>query len=99
MKRTFLLMTVRLSILTLAAGQAQAAQCAPRDTVVALLADRFGEDRHAIALAGETALVEIFTSDRGSWTITVTRAGGPTCILAAGEGFQVLPQSAPGNPA
>jgi hypothetical protein len=93
-----------LLILALAAGQARAAAppCADHAEMTAMLASRFGETRQSIGLASDDSLVEVFAAlDTGTWSITVTMAGGPTCLVAAGEGFQLLsdPPPATGAPA
>jgi len=78
------------------AASAQGSNCGPRDAVVSHLADRFGESRQSIGLAANNAVVEVFANlDTGTWTVTVTIAGGATCLLASGEAFQVLGESQP----
>lgn len=72
-------------------------QCDSRDTVTALLADRYGETRRAIGIAGASAnasaVMELFASDTtGTWTITLTMADGQMCMMASGQGFQALTQ-------
>lgn len=63
--------------------------CGPRDDVLAQLSDNFGENRQAIGLAGNNALMEFFASpDSGSWTILMTRPDGTTCAIAAGTFFE-----------
>ena len=82
------------AILGLAAGPAIAApsRCASHTAVVARLADVYGERRQAIGLAGDNTVIEVYASDEsGSWSITVTRPGGPTCLVAAGQNFQLEP--------
>lgn len=75
---------------------AQGASCAPRDVVVARLADTFGESRQSMGLAANNALVEVFASaETGSWTITVTSASGLTCLIAAGQAFEPLVEALP----
>jgi hypothetical protein len=38
----------------------------------------------------------VFASEEtGTWTIAVTRPGGPTCIVAAGEHFEALAEALP----
>ncbi len=65
--------------------------CAERLTIVDRLADQYGETRQAIGLASASQIVEIFASDEtGSWTITVTRPDGMTCLIAAGQHFEEL---------
>ncbi len=73
-----------------------APQCDARDRVTALLADRYGETRRALGLAGEAAVMELFASDTtGSWTITLTLPDGQMCLMAAGSDFQALQAELP----
>ena len=102
MSRLVFLASTGFIILILAAQSARAAQCADHTAVVAHLAERYGETRPAIGLAHNNAVVEVFASlETGSWTITVTRPGGPTCLAAAGQAYQATNDSlpAPGDPA
>ncbi|MCU0911121.1 MAG: hypothetical protein MUE98_07185 [Rhodobacteraceae bacterium] len=76
-------------------AQAQAA-CADRETVVSRLASGFGETRQAIGLAANNAVLEVFAStETGTWTITVTQPGGPTCMVASGHSFEALSEALP----
>lgn len=98
----FTLLSMGFSILLLAAHQAQAAQCADHATIVASLAEHYGETRQSIGLATDNSVVEVFASlDTGTWTITVTRPGGRTCLAAAGQAYLSThePLPAPGEPA
>ena len=53
------------------------------------LSTKYGEPRQSVGLGADNALVEIFASNAtGSWTITVTKAGGPTCLVASGRAFE-----------
>lgn len=76
---------------TLMAGPALAQPaCAPHAVVIEQLADGWGEGRVSIGLS-RGALVEMFANrETGTWTITVTGAGGLTCIVAAGEAFETV---------
>ena len=100
MVRTLALALAATGILS-ATAEAQGAVCGPRDRVVAHLAENYGESRQSAGLAGTTALVEVFANlDTGSWTITVTRPDGSMCLMASGEGFQILAETLPaGAPA
>ena len=70
--------------------------CADRETVVARLASGFGETRQAIGLAANNAVLEVFAStETGTWTITVTQPGGPTCMVASGHSFETLSEALP----
>jgi hypothetical protein len=66
-----------------------APQCDSREAVTALLADRYGETRHALGLAGEAAVMELFASKAtGTWSITMTLPDGRMCLMASGMGFE-----------
>lgn len=91
----------RMAPLALVAGlagpQAVSAQqgCAPRDAVVSRLADRFGEVPQSIGLTTNNHMIEVFAApETGSWTITVTTAGGLTCLLASGQAWEAVPPAA-----
>ncbi|GIT91294.1 hypothetical protein JANAI62_17500 [Jannaschia pagri] len=75
-------------VLTLPA-QAQAANCGPRGIVVERLSSDFGETRRGIGLAPQNRVVEVFASDdNGTWTVTVTRPDGVTCLVASGQSWE-----------
>ena len=100
MKRNLFLMSFGIGAMLLAANHAnaQARNCADHDTIVARLAERYGESRQSIGLGNDNSVLEVFASmETGSWTITVTRPGGPTCLVAAGQAFahlnEVLPNT------
>ena len=92
MKRILFLMFFGIGAMMLAAQQAHAqGNCADHAKVVERLGEPYGEGRQSMGLASDNAVVEVFASmDTGSWTITVTRPGGPTCLVAAGQAYQYL---------
>lgn len=68
--------------------------CAPHAAVVEKLARDYGESRQSIGLGRDNAMMEVFASrDTGSWTITVTRADGITCLIASGQAFEVYSEA------
>ncbi|EAQ04385.1 hypothetical protein OB2597_09584 [Pseudooceanicola batsensis HTCC2597] len=70
--------------------------CAPRDLVVERLASTYGETRRSIGLGAGNRMVEVFvSSETGSWTITATRPGGITCLVASGEAFETYAEALP----
>lgn len=74
-----------------AVAQTMSRNCAPHAAVVERLATGYGETRQSIALGANNTVVETFASlDTGTWTIVVTTPGGPTCLVAAGQGFQIV---------
>ncbi|MEM7745663.1 MAG: hypothetical protein AAF409_18340 [Pseudomonadota bacterium] len=77
---------------TLAAPTTADAQtvCGQRDKIIKQLESKYGETRRSVGLQQGRGLVEVFASEEtGSWTIVVTDPRGMTCLMAAGEAFQV----------
>lgn len=64
------------------------AMCGARDQIIAELSDVFSEEPLAVGQVDERAVVEIFASEQGSWTIIATGTDGTSCIVSAGEGFE-----------
>lgn len=98
MKRNLFLMSFGIGAMMLAANHAnaQSRQCAAHDAVVERLAVRYGESRQSIGLGSDNSVVEVYASaETGSWTIVVTRPGGPTCLVAAGQSFQQVSEALP----
>lgn len=91
-KRYFSLLAGGIALLGLSAQDAMAntTRCAAHTDLVARLAEVYGERRQAMGLARDNTVVEVYASDEsGSWSITVTKPGGPTCLVAAGENFRL----------
>ena len=79
-----------------------ATNCAERSIVVNELAEKYRETRHAVGLAGDSMIMELFAStDTGTWTITITTPDGTTCLVASGGAFQPVFENAgpAGDPA
>jgi hypothetical protein len=73
-----------------------APQCDSRESVTALLSDRYGETRQALGLAGEAAVMELFASEAtGTWSITMTLPDGRMCLMASGAGFEAVTEKLP----
>ena len=71
---------------------AEGAACGPRAQIVEQLEDRYGEHRRSAGLTTDGLLMELFAAEgTGSWTITLTRPGGPTCLVSAGQAFHAFP--------
>ena len=65
--------------------------CGSRQDFVKALADKFKEQGKALAIAGQSNLLEIYTSKAGTWTILMTSPEGKTCIIAAGNSWEDIP--------
>ena len=86
--------------LSLSSNEAQSRQqaCDLRDKVVAHLKAKFGEERASLMLDARGNLLEMFSNhETGSWTLTVTIPGGPTCVMNSGEYFFAEPTKPEGG--
>lgn len=104
MMKKHIVLSLGFGAMLLAADHAfaQGNNCHQHQLVVERLAERYGESRQSIGLAANNSVVEVFASlETGTWTITVTTPGGPTCLVASGEGYQALAEVLPssGSPA
>lgn len=64
------------------------AMCGDRGQMVADLEQQFSEQPMAVGQVDSNAVVEIFVSETGSWTIIATGTDGVSCVVSAGEGFE-----------
>ncbi len=65
--------------------------CMPHDDFRVELQRNFSEAPVAIAIANNGALIELYAKrDRSSWTLMMTRPGGLSCVLVAGEEWNDL---------
>ncbi len=72
-----------------------APQCDQRDSVLQLLSKKYKEAPVAIGVTNTGGLVEVLSTGSGStWSIIVTTPNGMSCLVAAGEGWQVKEQVA-----
>lgn len=93
MKVPFLLLAaVSVGSWTLpATAEQQGLSCAKRDEMVKVLAKKYREMPRAIGLASQSAVIEVFTSAAGTWTILLTRPDGASCIVSAGNSWEENP--------
>jgi hypothetical protein len=103
MEKMLFALSLGFAGLLLAAHAAHAApQCAPREQVLPVLQQKYGETRHGIGLAGTSQVMEIFSNpETGTWTITATMPDGVMCLVASGDHFETVAENLPakGDPA
>ncbi len=75
-------------------AQAQA-MCGERGAIVASLEKTYSEAPVSVGLASNGAIIEIFASPTGTFTIILTQPNGLTCVMAAGEYWEDLPKRLP----
>lgn len=64
--------------------------CAQHDKLVTLLESKYGEQRSGYGLAGVSAMLEVFVSEKHTFTIISTHPNGFSCIVAAGDSWEAV---------
>lgn len=68
--------------------------CGARGVVVGQLTEKHGETVQSYGLQHGRGVVEVFANvESGSWTIIVTNLNGKTCLMAAGDNYENIPNS------
>lgn len=78
------------------AAQAQMPLCTDRLEVVSQLSSQYAETPKAMGIANNGGVVEVLTSENGTWTIILTMPNNTTCMIAAGEGWEFFPKQLKG---
>ncbi len=85
MKRSMLCIAAGLSVTASAAFSEPQPKCLPRAQLVETLKSQYQETLTAGGLQTPTQMIEVWTSDSGSFTVISTMADGTACIMAAGQ--------------
>ena len=93
MKNSLRMALLALCVFMWLPGQAygQGPQCGPRHALIDMLGNQYKEQPVSRGVTGSGALLEVWASDKGSWSILVTVPGGPTCLVSSGDGWRTLP--------
>ena len=87
----FLKILVFGTVLAAGAAPASAADfCAKHDALQSILYARFGEQQLGAGTAGQSALVELYVSKKGTFTLVSTDTKGLSCIVGAGDNWEKL---------
>jgi hypothetical protein len=70
------------------------APCAPRAEVVKSLDGMFKETPAARAIVADGALMEVFVSSEGTWTMLLTSPQQMSCLVGSGDNWEDLPRDA-----
>jgi hypothetical protein len=62
--------------------------CGDHRELVAYLGEKYQERQFAYGTVGNVAIMEVYVSQAGTWTVVVTDPVGKSCILAAGDGWE-----------
>ena len=69
------------------------APCAPRAEVVKSLGGLFSETPAARAIVADGALMEVFVSSEGTWTMLLTSPQQLSCLVGSGDNWEDLPRT------
>ena len=64
-----------------------AGECGARQLMVDTLAKKFQENPIALGVVSTGAVLEVFVSKEGTWTILATSTDGNSCVLSVGIGW------------
>ncbi len=72
-----------------ALGRARQQPCGPHGQILRALAERWGESPAGMGIVANGFVVEFVTNAvTGSFTVVITRPGGVTCVVMAGENWE-----------
>lgn len=59
--------------------------------IIARLHTGYHESISALGLSATGGVMELYTSEDGTWTLILTQPNGMSCLVAVGEGWQDIP--------
>ena len=68
-----------------------AAPCGSHDALAKSLNTKFKEARRVMGVVNAKAVMEIFMSPQGTWSVLVTDTTGTACVIATGQDWQEVP--------
>ncbi len=68
------------------------AVCGDRSNIVDQLSGRYKERPAAVGVVSNGSILEVLTSDKGTWTILITQPGGITCMMSSGDSWEAMPK-------
>ena len=93
---SFVAALAAVSLVTVAGPAKAAPPCGNHAKIVDFLGNKYKESRRVMGVVNSTAVMEIFMSPQGTWTIVITSTDGQSCITAAGEEWQDVPVAVAG---
>lgn len=73
-------------------NSAQAGVCDAYQSVVEILKRDHNEKSKALGMSNTGAIIELFTSEDGTWTIVMTMPDGQSCLMAVGSKWTDRPK-------
>ncbi len=80
-----------IASITLLPAVADAAPCAKRADFLKYFLAKYYESPASMGITSDGKVLEILTSDQGTWTIIVTTPSGQSCGVVSGEAWSEVP--------
>ncbi len=90
----FTLLALASSMALLPSAVSAQTLCGERQSFISHLGKNHHEAPTAIGLTSSGKVIEVLTSETGTWTIIVTAPDGRSCLIAAGEDWEVVERMA-----
>ncbi len=89
LRKTLMATTLATALATLAVSTASAqTMCNKRSEFLSALEKGYSEAPVALGLVSNGSVLEVLSSEKGTWTIIVTMPDGNSCVVASGEAWQ-----------
>jgi len=92
-------MAAGILLLSATVANAQSQNCAPFEMIDERLQSRYGEQVRTVGIAngGQSIVMQYANEESGTWTMIVRNANGIACMVASGEGWQLLEAEVEGD--
>lgn len=94
---SILILAAALVATTPALAQQQQLACGDRDEVLTQLNSKFQETPAAFGTTSNGMILEVTTSESGSFTILMSFPGGRSCLIAGGQNWELWKAKLPGR--
>ncbi|MEM8794223.1 MAG: hypothetical protein AAGE61_01545 [Pseudomonadota bacterium] len=74
----------------LSPADAQQGRCTDHKSLTSHLEKKYGEKARSIGMVSEQGVMQVYVSEKGTWTILLTNPHGQACLIAAGKGWEDL---------
>jgi hypothetical protein len=89
MANRFIPIAAALALLASPASAQQPTACGDRDEVLGTLKGQYKEIPTGFGMTVGGQVIELLTSEEGSWTLLLSMPNGRSCLIGAGEGWEL----------
>ena len=85
----FLVAAAALAMTAAPALAQQPMSCGEREDLLTKLKDEYKEVPTGFGMTGSGQVVELLTSEKGSWSLLLSLPNGRSCLIGTGEGWEL----------